>query len=174
MFNTFQQRNVRRTTEGSHVLASEELLAWNRRMNYNNNSNLTYIFATLEKEKLVPISYQRCSPQHTLGASESKLRNQRLNATRKKKNNIPAWTSFVDLDRFFWLHWALVEACTSASPRGCLLQPKLPKVPAKWLRAQQMWYVWGSETTYMWWWVSCSSWMDCFGATVMTHSFKWI
>lgn len=111
MFNTFQQQNVRRTTEGSHVLASEELLAWNRRMNYNNNSNLTYIFATLEKEKLVPISYQRCSPQHTLGASESKLRNQRLNATRKKKKTtflleplLGTWIDFSGSIEPWWRH----------------------------------------------------------------------
>lgn len=52
-----------RATEESHVLVSQRLLAQGGRVDDCSASNLTYIVAELEKDKYVPVSRQRCSPQ---------------------------------------------------------------------------------------------------------------
>lgn len=52
-----------RATEESHVLVSQRLLAQGGRVDDCSAPNLTYIVAELEKDKYVPVSRQRCSPQ---------------------------------------------------------------------------------------------------------------
>lgn len=127
-----------RATEGSHVLVSQRLLAQGRRVDDCIAPNLTYIVAELEKDKHVPISRQRCSPQADIRSARDsyhmlETRGWMLLDTwtekKKKKKDISTRTSLGEPDGCFWLPLALWGDVTQQAPAAAC--HKLPRGPCQ-------------------------------------------